>query len=109
MSWEDSQALLALKVSKESEQAVGSRAERRKVSKTIPFPSDLFGIVSEAVLELQRANGSKIDLQRPSAPRTRCRVVLAGVAGEVDEAEQVFRKLIATSTASGGVHPITSI
>jgi hypothetical protein len=103
LSWEDSQALLALKMSKEGEQAANRKAKITKVSKTIQIPSNLFRGVGEALLDLQRTSKCKADLHEPSGPGSGCRAVLAGTADEVSEAEQVFQDLLRRSTAPADV------
>jgi hypothetical protein len=103
LSWEDSQALLALKVSKEGEQATNRKAKITKVSKTIQIPSNLFRGVGEALLDLQRTSKCKADLHEPRGPGSGCRAVLPGTAGEVSEAEQVIQDLFRRSTAPADV------
>lgn len=99
LSRKEAQALSTLRTAKEEEKGGRSQEEKSEVSKTIRVPSKLFAIVGEALLGLHRTNDSKMDLQRPSGPGTGCRVVIVGIAGEVNEAEQVIQRLIASLSA----------
>jgi hypothetical protein len=85
------------------QQATRSETKPNEVSRTIQVPSNLFRVVGEALLDLQRTSKCKANLHEPSGPGIGCRVVLAGTPAEVGEAEQVIHDLLRRSTALADV------